>query len=591
MFCPHCGQPLPSMGRFCMYCGQSLPGARAAAPADTPEPAAPAEVPELIPQPAAPAAAAPAAAGAEPELFGATEVLTPPTPGAAPIPLAAPEQSAPEQPAPAPAAGESMAGFYAPASQVGPAQQFDAPPAPQPEPAVQPVYVQPGQYYGYPQAGPVYGNPQPGQFYGYAQPGQPYMPPYGYTQPPQPWAPPVQPWTQPPQGWNPPAPVQKKKDDPMGRAYRLTSLHTLVVYAIHSQLASVLVVLVGMILGVTSLSSLGPEALRGPEALMESLADSPMVLVITIAYALGYLGALLVGLLVAKSIRKRLPAAAPERRALGAGGFLLCAAVSMGLWMIGVLVGNFPSLVVPDPQSMELGWNSVPMWLVAIVVAPVFEELIFRKIVLDRVRDYGESVAVLTSALLFGIAHLNAGQFFLAFLLGLLFARVYLRTGEIRYTMGLHFMINTIATLEEVGCLIWGDGFDPWYLITVGALALVGLVLALVLRRHWVLQGSLSIPARQWNTALRCWPVTLIKWIGIVSIAATALLNAALSMVGDVDKLVRHARRGHLGGVNLLGLLYLLPAAGAVVLILILTRRRRVPAAEAAPVQTPPAAL
>ena len=79
--------------------------------------------------------------------------------------------------------------------------------------------------------------------------------------------------------------------------------------------------------------------------------------------------------------------------------------------------------------------------------APIFEELVFRKLIVDRLIKYGEFIAIFTSGLTFGLFHGNFQQFFFAFALGALFAFIYARTGRIRYTIGLHMTINMTTSV------------------------------------------------------------------------------------------------------------------------------------------------
>lgn len=81
------------------------------------------------------------------------------------------------------------------------------------------------------------------------------------------------------------------------------------------------------------------------------------------------------------------------------------------------------------------------------LLAPIIEELVFRKMLIDRIRAYGEGTAILISGLTFGLFHGNLFQFFYAFGLGSLFAYIYLRTGRIRYTIFLHAVINSFSVL------------------------------------------------------------------------------------------------------------------------------------------------
>lgn len=356
-------------------------------------------------------------------------------------------------------------------------------------------------------------------------------------------------------------PIPAAAASPLSRPYRLTTLATAVTYGIQTQVASLGITAAAMILLMPVISRI--VSLGDLEALdLESLLKDPKILTLFIVYALVYVAGLLLGIWVAGLIRKRLPARPPEVRPLSGADFLLCAMVAYALWALGVLAGNFPSFLAPL-ETFQFGWYQAPMWLVTVVVAPIFEELVFRKFVLDRVGDLGEGIAVLSSALIFGLAHQNAGQFFLAFFLGLLFARIYLRTGKIVYTMLLHFLINMTATADEIGCLIWGDRFDAGFMLVVGGLALAGLVLWLIFRkRHFLLRRCDPIPARDRNAALRCWPMTLVKILCLASVGVYGVYYTVMSVFlsGDADW-------------NPLGLLYLIPAAGAVITTLILTRR------------------
>ncbi len=94
--------------------------------------------------------------------------------------------------------------------------------------------------------------------------------------------------------------------------------------------------------------------------------------------------------------------------------------------------------------------------LVAVVLAPVMEELTFRKLLLDRMRTIDKPSALLFTALAFGLFHSNITQFFYAFGVGIIFGCIYLRTGRIVYSMVLHVLINFLgsaATLFLVGDL------------------------------------------------------------------------------------------------------------------------------------------
>lgn len=112
-------------------------------------------------------------------------------------------------------------------------------------------------------------------------------------------------------------------------------------------------------------------------------------------------------------------------------------------FVIGMLTGNMNL----NPLNSVIGdIDLLPTILIAGIVAPIVEELVFRKVLLDRLRKYGDLVAVLVSGLCFGLYHGNIAQFLYASALGFIFAYVVIRTGRIRYSIALHICINILGT-------------------------------------------------------------------------------------------------------------------------------------------------
>lgn len=143
-----------------------------------------------------------------------------------------------------------------------------------------------------------------------------------------------------------------------------------------------------------------------------------------------------------------------EPRRIGAGqlalAFFMCYAIlyisnltgSFITFFIGILKGSSVNNVVFDvTDSVSLWFNA----LVMVIVAPVFEEYIFRKLLVDRLVQFGEGAAVLMSALMFGLFHGNLNQFIYAFTLGLFLAFIYVKTRSIKYTVVLHMLVNLLG--------------------------------------------------------------------------------------------------------------------------------------------------
>lgn len=144
----------------------------------------------------------------------------------------------------------------------------------------------------------------------------------------------------------------------------------------------------------------------------------------------------------------------PEGRPMRPRDWLLSLVVALGLMVIGNLIGNaLMHLVgllrgepVVNPLS-EIMLDADPYLtaVVTVIVAPMGEELLFRRLIIDRTRRYGEGTAVVISALMFGAFHLNFHQFFYATLIGLVLGYLYVKTGRLREVVALHAAINLLG--------------------------------------------------------------------------------------------------------------------------------------------------
>lgn len=134
-------------------------------------------------------------------------------------------------------------------------------------------------------------------------------------------------------------------------------------------------------------------------------------------------------------------------------GFLL---MCVPILYAGRTIGSFVTELIADNTGYDsseslnnliLGSDLLSNFVFLGLLTPIIEEILFRKLLMDRIVKYGEGIAVFTSALMFGLSHGNFTQFFFAFGVGLLFAYIYCRTGKIRYSIILHMIINTVNSV------------------------------------------------------------------------------------------------------------------------------------------------
>lgn len=151
---------------------------------------------------------------------------------------------------------------------------------------------------------------------------------------------------------------------------------------------------------------------------------------------------------------------------LGFGMMIGVIAICFALTYVGSIVGTvieemtaeMMGSVASNPVADTV--SAIPLWAVllfVVILAPVFEEIFFRKVVIDRLRRYGDLPAVVISGLAFGVIHGNFSQFFYAAMLGMVFGAIYIHTGKLRHTIFLHVVVNfmgcfyTSLMMEQFG--------------------------------------------------------------------------------------------------------------------------------------------
>ena len=119
----------------------------------------------------------------------------------------------------------------------------------------------------------------------------------------------------------------------------------------------------------------------------------------------------------------------------------------IGLWLnsfISDLIGrdviNSTSELIDNTST----WITI---LVVVIIGPIIEELMFRKLMIDRLAPYGTVGAIIFSSVTFGLFHGNFFQLFYAAFLGAVLGYVYAKTGKVRYTVILHMVLNFFGTV------------------------------------------------------------------------------------------------------------------------------------------------
>jgi hypothetical protein len=130
--------------------------------------------------------------------------------------------------------------------------------------------------------------------------------------------------------------------------------------------------------------------------------------------------------------------------------------IAFGCMTAGGLTGNITMAILSAildydyANALSAIVDQSPVWMTFIatcICAPLGEELLFRKLLIDRTRRYGDLPSILLSGFLFGLFHGNLFQFFYAAMVGMIMAYIYTRTGKYWWCVAMHAAINFMGSI------------------------------------------------------------------------------------------------------------------------------------------------
>lgn len=283
----------------------------------------------------------------------------------------------------------------------------------------------------------------------------------------------------------------------------------------------------------------------------EWLADTNISLLLSVV------SMYLTGMPLIAVLSKKLPAVKIPKRQLSVGKFLLALLMCYPIIYCGNLIGTLLTTVIGvlkgsgvnnQIANVVLDANIFVILLYMVICAPILEELVFRKLIIDRTVRYGQGVAIVVSGVMFGLFHGNLNQFAYAALMGMFLAFLYVKTGNVKITIGIHMVINffggVVSTLllkainyERLIELSMGgaapeelmqyymENLPGWigyilYVIFILAVVITGIVLLIVYRKRFTLEaGEAAIPKnKRFQTIFLNFGMILfcLFWMGMI---------------------------------------------------------------------------
>ncbi len=124
-----------------------------------------------------------------------------------------------------------------------------------------------------------------------------------------------------------------------------------------------------------------------------------------------------------------------------------------------LIIGEATVLLLPEPTGIfkdlfdqlenamkTLFSDKISGYIMIAVAAPILEEILFRGVILRALlKKYSPWKAILISALVFGVFHMNPWQFLYATVLGLYLGYIYWKTRSLFYPILIHWLLNSTA--------------------------------------------------------------------------------------------------------------------------------------------------
>lgn len=131
-------------------------------------------------------------------------------------------------------------------------------------------------------------------------------------------------------------------------------------------------------------------------------------------------------------------------------GVILAFAVQYVAALIEIFILGIPQRSENTMEIMDIARYNPLFILLPAIVAPILEEIIFRKIIFGRLyKRMNFFLAALLSGLIFGVIHMELSHLLAYTSMGIVFAFLYVKTKRIIVPIIVHAGMNTIVVLAQ----------------------------------------------------------------------------------------------------------------------------------------------
>lgn len=214
---------------------------------------------------------------------------------------------------------------------------------------------------------------------------------------------------------------------------------------------------------------------------------------------LGAVSLYVVGLIVFLFAIKKYPSEKAKKGKVGTKTLFRCLSLHFTAFLIFFAINIIMSIIMTaSGMKMNSMLDNVnvlapDMLFTLLIFNPIVEELVFRKAFANKLLKYGESFFILASAFCFSILHsVSAGipNVFNTFILGLVWAYLYVKTGSLVLPIIMHAISNLIGGIIPMGLQSVSMGYFAIYMLFVLIMGIVGIVMFVKNKKEIVLDGE-----------------------------------------------------------------------------------------------------
>ncbi|WP_434297593.1 lysostaphin resistance A-like protein [Clostridium sporogenes] len=156
--------------------------------------------------------------------------------------------------------------------------------------------------------------------------------------------------------------------------------------------------------------------------------------------------------------------------------------IFISMYLVGATIEQLLNLnALKTDMFLNLNFKMI---IVREIIVPVTEEIIFRGIILENLREFGDNFAIICSSAIFGLMH----QFGMinAFVAGVFMGILYVITGNLRSSICFHIFMNLVLTiiLYILDSMFPTIGFDIAMVVLTIFFLVIGIIVFNVSRKR-----------------------------------------------------------------------------------------------------------